>query len=40
MTPNMTRGWVAYLAANLLQKSANCAFVGPPWPMMAPFQRA
>lgn len=40
MTPKMTLGVEAYLAARAPQNAANWALVGPPWPMIAPFHLA
>jgi hypothetical protein len=40
MIPKATFEEVAYSAASWLHRLANCAFVGPPWPMMPPFHLA
>jgi hypothetical protein len=40
MRPKATWETLRYLPASCDHMLANCALVGPPWPMMAPFQRA
>ena len=40
MSPKATRESLPYLLARDDHMAANCALVGPPCPMMPPFQRA
>lgn len=40
MTPKMIFCVLAYFAAMEPQNAANCALVGPPWPIISPFHLA
>lgn len=40
ITPKIILLSLAYLVASWVQRFANCSFVGPPWPIICPSQRA